>query len=94
MLPATVRCPSVRPSVCPSTDAAAACGGFAAERRAGAEYQLKIDCCRRSHLAANAGSVMLRAEDRGSTETCLLPKKCRKMLINNNFFTVKIAIGS
>jgi len=54
----TVRCPSVRLSVCssvPSIDSSSR-STFAAGRR------------RRS--AANAGSVMLRAEGRGSTQTC------------------------
>jgi len=37
----------------------------------GAAYRLSIDC-RRRRSAANAGSVMLRAEDRGSTQTCYL----------------------
>ena len=55
-----------RPSVCPSvrlfhrSTAATAAGGFAAERRAG-----RIDTliCRRRRSAANAGSVMLSAEE-------------------------------
>ena len=75
---------SVRPSVClfHRSTAAAACGVFAAERPAGRMHQsiiagagsacqLSIDIsCRRRRSAANAGSVMLRAEDRGSTRTC------------------------
>ena len=59
--------------------AASAAGGFAAERPvgrryrptaagAGAAYQLQA----RRRSAANAGSVMLRADERGSTQTRLL----------------------
>ena len=49
----------------------------------GAAYQLSIDICsRRSRSAANAGSVMLRAEVRGSTQTCYWLKnwleRCRR----------------
>jgi len=58
--------PSVRLSVCPSvrlfhrSTAATAAGGFAAKRRAG-----RIDTliCGRRRSAANAGSVMLSAEE-------------------------------
>jgi len=42
----------------------------------GAAYQLSVDiCCRRS--AANAGSVMLRAEGRGSTQTWHYTRRSR-----------------
>ena len=66
----TVGCPSVRPSVCPVDRQQ--------QRRAaswsGRLQQMSIDswqaCSPRS--AANAGSVMLRADGRGSTQTCLL----------------------
>jgi len=66
--------PSVRPSVRlshRSTTAAAAAGGFAAER--GRLQQIPIYSCYACspRSAANAGSVMLRAEGRGSTQTCL-----------------------
>jgi len=66
--------------------AAAACGGWlVAERGAGRGYQLiaavdgefavnrqlSIDVsCGRRRSAANAGSVMLRAEGRGSAQSC------------------------
>ena len=53
---------SVRPSVCLShlsTAAAAACGGFAAERPAGSRYRWTAGVGRRS--AANAGSVAFTA---------------------------------
>jgi len=61
--------PSVRPSVCLSRQltAAAACGGFAAERPAGRRYRstagVSAAATRRS--AVNAGSVVLTAEERG-----------------------------
>ena len=66
----TVKCPSVRLSR--RSTAAAAYVWFAAERPASAVFQLSIDiCCRRRRSAANVGSVMLRAEVRGSTRTYL-----------------------
>jgi len=69
--PVSVR-PSVRLSACLShrSKAAAACGGFAAERPAGVTYWLSIDSCRRRRSAANAGSASLGADQRDSTQTC------------------------
>jgi len=74
---------SVRPSVClsvPSIDSSSGGRQVAAKRltgkryrsiAAGAAYQPLNDiCCRRRRSAANAGSVVLRAEGRGSTQTC------------------------
>ena len=69
--------PSVLPSVCLShrSEAATAAGGFAAERPAGRRYRLiaasalRAPCCRRRRSAANAGSVVLRADEAGSTES-------------------------
>ena len=75
----TVRCPSVRPSVCqsvPQSNAAAACGGFAAERRTrkdidrqrrapGSSSAAARAAARRS--AVNAGNVTLTAEYRLNT---------------------------
>jgi len=68
-----------RPSVClsvPSIDSSSGGRQVAAKRlagkryrsiAAGAAYQPLIDiCCRRRRSAANAGSVVLRAEGRGS----------------------------
>jgi len=64
---------SVRPSVCPTVSlshqskAAAACGGFAAERRTRKRYRSTAPGARQPgaaarRSAANAGSVMLTAE--------------------------------
>ena len=66
--PVSVR-PSVRPSVCPVDRQQ--------QRRAAglllsALCSPRTSCCRRPRSTANAGSVMLRAEDRGSTQTCLI----------------------
>jgi len=62
---------SVRLSVS-SIDSNSAAVGFAAER--GRLQQILIDSwyARSRRSAANAGSVMLRAEGRGSTQTCRL----------------------
>jgi len=66
----TVGCPSV--CLSHRSTVAAVSGGFAAER--GRLQHILIDtwraCSPRS--AADAGRVMLRAEGRGSTQTCLL----------------------
>ena len=54
--------------------AAAATGGFVAERLAGRRYRsiatgaLRAPCSRRRLSAANAGSVMLRADRGGSIQ--------------------------
>jgi len=55
-----------------------ATGGFAAEHPAGRRYQwiasgmLQMLFCMCWRSAANAGSVMLRAENGGSTRTCFI----------------------
>ena len=65
-----VRRPSVRPSVRLYIPSIA--GRFAAERRR--LQQISIDICvvtyRRRRSAANAGSVILRADGGGSPQTC------------------------
>ena len=79
LLYATVGCPSVRLSVCLSrrSTAAAVCGRFAAERPAGAPNRLSIDIwCGRQRPAAHAVRVMLRAEKRGSKQTCFVCFVC------------------
>jgi len=57
----------VRPFVCLSHHSAAACGGFAAERRVGRRYRLTVAGAqqqrrRSTALSRNAGSTMLTAE--------------------------------
>ena len=69
----------VHPSVCLSrrSTAAAVCGRFAAERPAGAPNRLSIDIwCGRQRPAAHAVRVMLRAEKRGSKQTCFVCFVC------------------
>ena len=77
---ATVGRPSVHLSVCLShwSTAATAVREFAAERPVGRKCRsisagvLRASCCRRRRSAANAGSVILTAEEGGSTQTCYL----------------------
>ena len=68
-----------RPSVCLShrSTASMAAGVFAAEYPVDRIYRsiaadaLRALCCRRRCSSANVGSVMLRADEGGSTQTCL-----------------------
>jgi len=71
-------CPSVRPSVRLSRRSTAAaaciCGRFARSRVAAGAALPAIDryLLQAPALTANAGSVMLRAGGRGSTQTCVV----------------------
>jgi len=62
----TVGCPSV--CLTHRSTEAAACNWFAAERPPQGQ-EISIDSCRRPRSAANAGSVLWRAEERRSTQT-------------------------
>jgi len=70
----TVGCLSARPSVCLShrSTAAATAGGFAAERRRLQQILIDSWYARSPRSTANAGSVMLWTEGRGSTHELLM----------------------